>query len=105
MNEERFLILKMVEEGKITAEEAVALLDALERESGVEKAAEFGEPAEQGGGISYMEEKTAKDKRSTLERLRDAIDQREDAEFEIVLERKPGALPRTWKQLRRNFPG
>ena len=86
MNEERFLILKMVEEGKITAEEAVALLDALERESGVEKAAEFGEPAEQGGGISYMEEKTAKDKRSTLERLRDAIDQREDAEFEIVLE-------------------
>lgn len=32
MNEERFLILKMVEEGKITAEEAVALINALEAE-------------------------------------------------------------------------
>ncbi|NLJ25126.1 MAG: hypothetical protein GX354_06845, partial [Firmicutes bacterium] len=36
MNEERFLILKMVEEGKITAQEAVALIEALEAESSVE---------------------------------------------------------------------
>ena len=86
MNEERFLILKMVEEGKITSEEAVALLDALEREPGVDKTAGFGESGEHGGSTPSVEDKAAKDKRSTLERLRDAIDQREDAEFEIVLE-------------------
>ena len=86
MNEERFLILKMVEEGKITSEEAVALLDALEREPGVDKTAGFGESGEHGGSTPSVEDKAAKDKRSTLERLRDAIEHREDDEIEIVLE-------------------
>ncbi|NLA58731.1 MAG: DUF4097 domain-containing protein, partial [Firmicutes bacterium] len=86
MNEERFLILKMVEEGKITSEEAAALLDALEQEGSVDKTPGMGEPGEHGEGISPVEEKEAKDKRSTLERLRDAFEHRGDAEFEVVLE-------------------
>jgi len=86
MNEERFLILKMVEEGKITAEEAAALLDALERESEMDKTAELGEEEGQDKDFPRAEEKEAKDKRSAWERLRDAFEQREDEELELVLE-------------------
>lgn len=45
MNEERLFILKMLEEGKISAQEAAALLDALEASD----AAGAGEPAEKAG--------------------------------------------------------
>lgn len=46
MNEERYLILKMLEEGKISAEEATALLEALEESSG--RAAEDGSGRDEG---------------------------------------------------------
>lgn len=50
MNEERYLILKMLEEGKISAEEATALLEALEESGG--RAAEDESGRDEGCGPS-----------------------------------------------------
>jgi hypothetical protein len=48
MDEEKLLILKMVQEGKITAEEAANLLDALN--SGKDSQKQGEDSAEKGGG-------------------------------------------------------
>ncbi|MGI6566377.1 MAG: DUF4097 family beta strand repeat-containing protein [Limnochordia bacterium] len=82
MNDEKFLILKMVEEGKITSEEAAALLDALE----ADKAAGLGKLGDHGGTIPTLSEAEARGGASSFERLRDALEHREDAEFKVVLE-------------------
>lgn len=79
MNEERFLILKMVEEGKITAQEAVALIEALEAESSVETVAEL-DPAVLPKG------KDESSQWSKVKKLRDVAEKAGDSEFAQKLE-------------------
>ncbi|NPV56783.1 MAG: hypothetical protein HPY76_08980 [Anaerolineae bacterium] len=43
MSEERLMILKMVEEGKITPDEAIGLLNTLDKAAKAEKAQQFGD--------------------------------------------------------------
>ena len=79
MNEERFLILKMVEEGKITAQEAVALIEALEAESSVETIAGLDpaiSPNEMGEPTQW----------SKVKKLRDVAEKAGDSEFAQRLE-------------------
>lgn len=65
MNEERAFILRMVEEGKITADEAGALLDALEDKDDVsEDARTVGGEQAAGSGTSDSDEADAKAKRA-----------------------------------------
>ncbi|NMB24097.1 MAG: DUF4097 family beta strand repeat protein [Firmicutes bacterium] len=79
MNEERFLILKMVEEGKITAQEAVALISALEES-----------PVSHGDWVedTVIGEGHGDDHRqwSTVKGLREAVERAGDSEFTRRLE-------------------
>lgn len=64
MEEERLLILRMVQDGKITAEEAAALLDALQAQSSTSGAA-FTESGYTGSDSSTAGDKTADAKAGT----------------------------------------
>ena len=83
MNEERFLILKMVEEGKITAQEAVALIEALEAELSVERTAEWAEAVTEG---STPAEKVGPSQWAKVQNLRDVAEKAGDSEFTRRLE-------------------
>ena len=54
LNEERMFILKMIEEGKITAEEAAGLLDALEESTGTVRKAGEGQKKDTGLGNRWL---------------------------------------------------
>ena len=86
MNEERFLILKMVEEGKITAQEAVALIDALEAESSVERHTEMAREACEEGPSSTSTEKVGQSQWSSVKKLRDVAENAGDSELARKLE-------------------
>lgn len=90
MNEEKLLILKMVEEGKITAQEAAALIDALE---GTEKAGEvWSDEAEktETGSHSFFEkkEKTEENEKwwTRMNRIWEKLEKMGDSEFTRRLE-------------------
>ncbi|NMB11736.1 MAG: DUF4097 domain-containing protein [Firmicutes bacterium] len=87
MNEERFLILKMVEEGKITAQEAVALIDALETESSTESPAELADEAgKEFQSTTSPTEKVGESQWSKVKKLRDVAENAGDSELARRLE-------------------
>ncbi|NLK09143.1 MAG: DUF4097 domain-containing protein [Firmicutes bacterium] len=81
MNEERFLILKMVEEGKITAQEAATLIRALEEAPVYYDTWE--EEPESGG-----EQEEARGHWSTAEGFKEMIEKAGDSEFSRRLEQE-----------------
>lgn len=80
MNEERFLILKMVEEGKITAQEAVALIEALEAEGPVESIPELAQE------VTISPGEGEQSQWSKVQKLRDAAEKVGDSELTRRLE-------------------
>jgi len=78
VNEERFLILKMVEEGKITAQEAATLIRALEEAPVYYDTWE--EEPESGG-----EQEEARGHWSTAEGFKEMIEKAGDSEFSSAL--------------------
>ena len=85
MNEERFLILKMVEEGKITAQEAAALINALEEEPPADLAS-WSSQAAQDPATGKLGEDAGESQWSKVKGIRDVAEKAGDSEFTRRLE-------------------